>query len=130
GKPQKGYLLRPLRQAIVRELTEHAEDQSFPVKPQKIVSDLRRALGPEDIAISDVGAHKMWMGRMYPAERPNTCIISNGFASMGIAVPGAVAAKLAFPARKIVAVTGGAGVLIKVQGGGNRICNMEPGGSF
>jgi acetolactate synthase I/II/III large subunit len=62
---------------------------------------LRRVLDPGDIAISDVGAHKMWMARMYQAERPNTCIISNGFASMGIAVPGAVAAKLAFPARKL-----------------------------
>ena len=89
AKPQKGYAFRPLRQAIVREMTEYAEDQSFPVKPQKIVWDLRQALAAEDIVISDVGAHKMWMARMYQAERPNTCIISNGFASMGIAVPGA-----------------------------------------
>ena len=64
------------------------------MKPQKILWDLREVLGPNDIAISDVAAHKMWMSRMYRAERPNTCIISNGFASMGIAVPGAIAAKL------------------------------------
>jgi acetolactate synthase-1/2/3 large subunit len=57
----------------------------------------------------------MWMGRMYQAERPNTCIISNGFASMGIAVPGAVAAKLALPNRKIVAVTGDAGFMMNSQ---------------
>jgi acetolactate synthase-1/2/3 large subunit len=57
----------------------------------------------------------MWMARMYQAERPNTCIISNGFASMGIAVPGAVAAKLAFPARKIVAATGDAGFMMNSQ---------------
>jgi len=93
----------------------YADDQAFPIKPQKIVSDLRRVLGPDDIAISDVGAHKMWMARMYQAERPNTCIISNGFASMGIAVPGAVAAKLAYPDRKIVAVTGDAGFMMNSQ---------------
>ena len=68
-----------------------------------------------DIVISDVGAHKMWMARMYRAERPNTCIISNGFASMGIAVPGALAAKLAYPNRKIVAVTGDAGFMMNSQ---------------
>jgi acetolactate synthase-1/2/3 large subunit len=85
------------------------------MKPQKIVWDLRQALAAEDIVISDVGAHKMWMARMYQAERPNTCIISNGFASMGIAVPGAVAAKLAFPQRKIVAVTGDAGFMMNSQ---------------
>ena len=115
ARPQKGYSLRPLREAIVREMTEHADDQSFPVKPQKIVWDLRQTLAPEDIVISDVGAHKMWVGRMYQAERPNTCIISNGFASMGIAVPGAIAAKLAHPNRKVVAVTGDAGFMMNSQ---------------
>lgn len=115
ARPQKGYSLRPLREAIVREMTEHADDQSFPLKPQKIVWDLRQTLAPEDIVISDVGAHKMWVGRMYQAERPNTCIISNGFASMGIAVPGAIAAKLAHPSRKVVAVTGDAGFMMNSQ---------------
>ncbi len=115
ARPQKGYSFRPLRQAIVREMAEYAADDGFPIKPQKIVSDLRQVLGPEDIAIADVGAHKMWMARMYQAERPNTCIISNGFAAMGIAVPGAIAAKLAYPDRKVVAVTGDAGFMMNSQ---------------
>ncbi|MGB7946152.1 MAG: acetolactate synthase large subunit [Candidatus Binatia bacterium] len=115
ARPQKGYSLRPLRQTILNAISEFADDQAFPIKPQKIVADLRHVLGPEDIAISDVGAHKMWMARMYQAERPNTCIISNGFASMGIAVPGGIAAKLAYPDRKIVAVTGDAGFMMNSQ---------------
>ena len=104
-----------MRRAICEDRAAFAHDTGFPVKPQKIVWDLREVLAPDDIAISDVGAHKMWMARMYRAERPNTCIISNGFASMGIAVPGAVAAKLAFPDRKVVAVTGDAGFLMNSQ---------------
>ncbi len=104
--------LKPL---IAHEADEYADDNSFPIKPQKILSDLRKALKPEDIVISDVGAHKMWTARLYQAERPNTCIISNGFASMGIAVPGAFAAKMAFPDRSIVAVTGDAGFLMNSQ---------------
>jgi acetolactate synthase-1/2/3 large subunit len=115
ARPQKGYSLRPLRQTILNAISEFADDQAFPIKPQKIVADLRHVLGSEDIAISDVGAHKMWMARMYQAERPNTCIISNGFASMGIAVPGGIAAKLAYPDRKIVAVTGDAGFMMNSQ---------------
>jgi acetolactate synthase-1/2/3 large subunit len=102
SKPHPGTPLAALRRAIAADRAEYAEDQGFPVKPQKIVWDLRRALGREDIVISDVGAHKMWMARLYPAEAPNTCIISNGFASMGIGVPGALAAKLAYPDRKVV----------------------------
>jgi acetolactate synthase I/II/III large subunit len=104
-----------VRNAIVEDRSSFAGDWGFPVKPQKIVWDLREVLAPDDIAISDVGAHKMWMARMYRAERPNTCIISNGFASMGVAVPGAVAAKLAYPDRKVVAVTGDAGFMMNSQ---------------
>ena len=64
------------------------------MKPQKILNDVRKVMGKEDIVISDVGAHKMWIARHYNCYEPNTCIISNGFATMGIAVPGALAAKL------------------------------------
>ena len=109
------YLAANLRQTIVDEMAAHADDTGFPIKPQKILWDLRQALNPEDVVISDVGAHKMWVARMYQEERSNTCIISNGFASMGIAVPGAVAAKFVFPDRKVVAVTGDAGFLMNSQ---------------
>ena len=64
-----------LRETIVGELNEFANDTEFPIKPQKIISDLRAVLNPEDVVISDVGAHKMWVARMYQAEEPNTCII-------------------------------------------------------
>jgi len=104
-----------LRRTILEELEEHAADTGFPVKPQKILWDLRQVLEPEDIVISDVGAHKMWVARMYKAERPNTCIISNGFASMGIALPGAIGARIAHPDRAVVAVTGDAGFLMNSQ---------------
>lgn len=115
AEPQATSPFKAVRKAIVADRAEHANDGGFPVKPQKIVWDLREALGPDDIVISDVGAHKMWMSRMYRAERPNTCIISNGFAAMGIAVPGAIAAKLAYPERNVVAVTGDAGFMMNSQ---------------
>ena len=104
-----------LHDTVLDEFKQHADDTAFPVKPQKIIWDLRQALNPEDIVISDVGAHKMWIARMYQAEEPNTCIISNGFASMGIALPGAIAAKVAHPDRTAIAVTGDAGFLMNSQ---------------
>ncbi len=104
-----------LRETIVDELSAHANDGAFPLKPQRIIWDLRQALDDEDIVISDVGAHKMWMARMYQAERPNTCIISNGFASMGIGVPGAIAAKLTNPDVTALTVTGDAGFMMNSQ---------------
>jgi acetolactate synthase I/II/III large subunit len=115
ARPQTSSPFKAVRKAIVADRAEFSKDTGFPVRPQKIVWDLREVLAPDDIAISDVGAHKMWMSRMYRAERPNTCIISNGFAAMGIAVPGAIAAKLAYPDRKVVAVTGDAGFMMNSQ---------------
>jgi acetolactate synthase-1/2/3 large subunit len=113
--PHQGHLMRPLREALIKEMNACSTDEGFPVKPQKIIWDLRTAMELEDIVICDVGAHKMWMARMFRCEVPNTCIISNGFASMGIALPGAIGAKLAMPERKVVAVTGDAGFLMNVQ---------------
>ncbi|MHB0960563.1 MAG: acetolactate synthase large subunit [Pirellulaceae bacterium] len=104
-----------LRQLLRDELEHYRDDMSFPLKPQKIVSDLRAAMGEDDIVISDVGAHKLWLARLYPCYRPRTCIISNGFASMGIAVPSAVAAKLLYPQRRVVAATGDGGFLMNSQ---------------
>ncbi|MBW4659657.1 MAG: acetolactate synthase large subunit [Drouetiella hepatica Uher 2000/2452] len=113
GKPEP-YALQ-LKQDIQADYEEHAHDDGFPVKPQKLIYDLRQVMGPEDIVISDVGAHKMWMARHYHCDRPNTCIISNGFAAMGIAIPGAIAAKLVAPERKVVAVTGDGGFMMNSQ---------------
>ncbi len=111
----QGKAMRTLRDSLIKEMNLHRNDTEFPVKPQKIIWDLRTAMDLEDIVICDVGAHKMWMSRMFRCEYPNTCIISNGFASMGIAVPGAIAAKLANPQRKVIAVTGDAGFLMNSQ---------------
>ena len=115
ARPQHGPKLGALRDFVLREHSEHADNPAFPLVPQRILWDLRQVLDPEDIVVSDVGAHKMWTARLYEAERPNTCIISNGFASMGIGVPGAIAAKLARPESIAVTVTGDAGFLMNCQ---------------
>jgi acetolactate synthase-1/2/3 large subunit len=72
-------------------------------------------LGPEDILLSDVGAHKMWIARYYQCDEPNTCLIPNGFCSMGFALPGAISAKLVHPERKVLAICGDGGFLMNVQ---------------
>lgn len=104
-----------IKNELVKDYESYAEDDSFPMKPQKVLYDLRQVMGEDDIVISDVGAHKMWVARHYHCIKPNTCIISNGFASMGIAIPGAVAAKLVNPDKKVVAVTGDGGFMMNSQ---------------
>jgi acetolactate synthase I/II/III large subunit len=94
------------RTLVRAELDRGAGDDAFPLKPQRIVSDIRAAMGPEDIVLADTGAVKMWMARLYPTYRATTCIVSNGLATMAFALPGAFAAKLVDPGRRVLATMG------------------------
>jgi acetolactate synthase-1/2/3 large subunit len=90
-------------------------DEQFPMCPPRALWEIRRAMGRDDILISDVGLHKLWIARMFPAHEPNTVMIANGLAGMGIAVPTAIAAKLVHPDRKVVTVNGDGGFLMNFQ---------------
>jgi len=105
-----------LRKEMLAEFAEHGNDRTEGlIRPQKAIWDVRQALGPHDILLSDVGAHKMWVARYYHCDEPNTCLISNGFCSMGFALPGAIGAKLVNPDRRVLALCGDAGFLMNVQ---------------
>ncbi len=105
-----------IREEMAADLAEHAGDETVgSIRPQKALWDARQVLGPEDILLSDVGAHKMWIARHYHCHEPNTCLIPNGFCSMGFALPGAIAASLVYPERRILAIAGDGGFLMNVQ---------------
>ena len=107
---------RDLREQMSAELAIHAQDETVgSIRPQKALWDARQALGPDDILLSDVGAHKMWIARHYHCHEPNTCLIPNGFCSMGFALPGAIAASLIYPDRRVLAIAGDGGFLMNVQ---------------
>ena len=104
-----------IKARMVAEHESYAGDASFPMKPQRILQDVRKVMGKDDIVISDVGAHKMWIARHYQCYEPNTCIISNGFATMGISVPGAIGARLVYPDKKILSICGDGGFMMNCQ---------------
>lgn len=100
-------------QSLLRKELEYGkQSESFPVKPQRIVYDIRKALGNKDIVLVDTGALKMWMARLYPTYCPNTCLISNGLSTMSFALPGAIGVKMAKPGDKVLAATGDGGFLM------------------
>jgi acetolactate synthase-1/2/3 large subunit len=106
---------RKIRTLLRDELAQGARADSYPLKPQRLVADIRAAMGPSDIALVDTGAIKMWMVRLYPTYQPNTCLISNGLATMAFALPGALAAKLARPQCKVLAAVGDGAFLMSSQ---------------
>lgn len=106
-------------QLLADELTRGAADDRFPLTPQRVVADTRKALGREDIVLADTGAVKMWMARLYPTYAANTCLLSNGLSTMGFALPGALGAHLAVardqPDRRVLAATGDGAFLMHAQ---------------
>jgi acetolactate synthase-1/2/3 large subunit len=107
ASPERGRDRELPGERLVREeLASGAGDEAFPVRPQRIVHDVREALGREDVVLCDTGVAKIWMARLFPTYAPNTCLISNGLATMAFSLPGALAAKLVQPERKVLAVMG------------------------
>jgi acetolactate synthase-1/2/3 large subunit len=99
-----------------QELATHKDDDTQGVvRPQKVLWDCREVMDANDILLSDVGAHKMWIARHFQCHEPNTCLIPNGFCSMGFALPGAIAAGLVYPDRNILAICGDAGFMMNMQ---------------
>jgi acetolactate synthase-1/2/3 large subunit len=106
---------KKIKYEISQNALEYANDSSYPIKPEKLITDVRKILHDKDIVISDVGVHKLWIAKIYDTFYPNTCIIPNGFCSMGFSLPGAIAAQLVFPERKIVSMCGDGSFLMNVQ---------------
>jgi acetolactate synthase I/II/III large subunit len=104
-----------LRDLVLGRLEAARTDDAFPVQPPRALWEIRQALGRNDILVSDVGLHKLWIGRMFPAHEPNTVLIANGLAGMGFALPCAIAAKLVHPDRRVVTVNGDGGFMMNVQ---------------
>ncbi len=115
GKEVAHPKTKPYRRAF-STLLDVGSDDDLPVKPQRVLRDLRAALAPKDVLVSDVGAHKLWVARFWEAREPNTVLISNGFAAMGFGLPAAMAAALVGRGRgKVVCITGDGGFLMNVQ---------------
>lgn len=105
-----------IRTLMTAEVEAHKDDTGEgAIRPQKALWDARQVLGNNDILLSDVGAHKMWIARHYHCHEPNTCLIPNGFCSMGFALPGAISASLVFPERRILSICGDGGFLMNIQ---------------
>jgi acetolactate synthase-1/2/3 large subunit len=114
-QPYSLELFKTIKKEIVWRLARYKNNYSYPIKPEKLVLDVRNALDETDIVISDVGAHKLWIAKIYNTYAPNTCIVPNGFCSMGFALPAAITAQLVHPSQKIVAMCGDGGFLMNVQ---------------
>jgi acetolactate synthase-1/2/3 large subunit len=104
-----------IREANEVQVAEGADDDRFPIYPQRLVADVRRAMPSEGIVALDNGIYKLWFARNYKAHKPNTVLLDNALATMGAGLPSAMAAHLVYPDRPVVAVCGDGGFMMNSQ---------------
>lgn len=102
-------------QAMQQSIARASSDTTFPAKQGHLIATLRRFMGDKDILSLDNGIHMMWATRNFNAREPNTMLIDHALGSMGISLPAAVAAKLVYPERRVVVVTGDGGFAMNSQ---------------
>ena len=98
-----------------KNTAEGSDDPRFPIYPQRLVADIRKAMPDDGMICLDNGVYKIWFARNYPAHESNTCMLDNALATMGAGLPSAMASHLVYPDRKVMAVCGDGGFMMNSQ---------------
>jgi acetolactate synthase I/II/III large subunit len=104
-----------VRTELFKHLEIGANDERFPIYPVRMVKEIREAMPADGIVCLDNGMYKLWFARYYLCNEPNTLLLDNALATMGAGLPSAMAAKMVFPMRKVVAVSGDGGFMMNSQ---------------
>jgi acetolactate synthase I/II/III large subunit len=104
-----------VKDRLDKHLAEYADDDRFPICPQRLVADVQRALPPDGILSLDNGMYKIWFARNFKAQQPNSVLLDNALASMGAGLPAAMAARLVHPDKPVIAICGDGGFMMNAQ---------------
>ena len=104
-----------IRDALQKHIREGIQDDSFPIRPQRLVDEIRKIMPEDGILTLDNGMYKIWFARNYPASKPNTVLLDNALASMGAGLPSGMAAKMVYPDRRVMAIVGDGGFMMNSQ---------------
>ncbi|USD19651.1 acetolactate synthase large subunit [Microbulbifer variabilis] len=104
-----------IRAALQKHIEEGSSADTFPIRPQRLVRDVREVMPEKGVIALDNGMFKIWFARNYPAYFPNTVLLDNALATMGAGLPSAMAAKLVCPDRRVVAICGDGGFMMNSQ---------------
>ena len=104
-----------IRDALQKHIREGIQDDSFPIRPQRLVDEIRKIMPEDGILTLDNGMYKIWFARNYPATQPNTVLLDNALATMGAGLPSGMAAKMVYPDRRVMAIVGDGGFMMNSQ---------------
>lgn len=94
---------------------QDVDGQLHTIKPQRVVETLYKLTNGKAIITSDVGQHQMFAALYYRYDSPRQWLNSGGLGTMGVGLPYAMAAKLAFPEKTVVCITGEGSIQMNIQ---------------
>lgn len=106
---------RDVKAQVDEHTSEKSDDPRFPLCPQRLVADVRKAMPDDGIICLDNGMYKIWFARNYRAYQPNTILLDNALATMGAGLPSAIGASFVYPERKVLAICGDGGFMMNSQ---------------
>ena len=115
GKLRPDAAFLGLRGEILERIRDRAEEDRFPVTPQRIVHDVRKVMPEDGIVCLDNGMYKIWFARNYRTHVANTLLLDNALATMGAGLPSAMMAAMLYPKRRVLAVCGDGGFMMNSQ---------------
>ncbi len=103
------------RAAEIDHRGDTVNDKRYPIYPQYLVSEVRKAMPSDGIICLDNGVYKIWFARNYEAHQPNTVLLDNALATMGAGLPSGMASKMVYPGRKVLSICGDGGFMMNSQ---------------
>ncbi len=98
--------LRDAKSISPFDVPEAAHDESSPVRPHRLLSDLQRAAGPDARFVTDIGEHMLFCLHYLTAADPSQFQMQLNLGSMGSGIASAIGIAIADPTRRVVCVTG------------------------
>ncbi len=98
--------LRRLRDAFEEQLSEARSSEQVPMRPERVLADLRTALPEDGVLVGDTGWNKNGVGQQFPLYCPRTLLVPGGYATMGFGPAAVLGAVLAGAPNQVVALVG------------------------
>jgi acetolactate synthase-1/2/3 large subunit len=108
-RPELAKEIAAKREEFVASNRVHAQSNAYPMRPERILADVREVLPRNAFITTDVGWNKNGVGQQFPVLEPGTILTPGGYATMGFGAPGALGAKLAQPDRVVISLVGDGG---------------------
>ena len=103
-----------VRDVLKKDIAKFSQSSDFPLRPERIVSDINKIMPEDSILALDNGMYKLWVARNFITKNTNSILLDNALATMGAGLPSGIALKILHPDEKVLVVAGDGGMMMSI----------------